>query len=147
MKNFILVSAVLFTVFACGSAWAADVAAGGYNWTGFYAGLNVGAAMNNSKYTVTPTGVVAPAVPGAQSGDLSSSGVTGGAQLGYNFQDGNFIYGLEMDFNASSPSESTNFSGTGSLGWPVAYTLTQNLDFFGTLRGRLGFTPIDRLLL
>jgi outer membrane immunogenic protein len=145
MKNFIFVSVAVFALFVCGPAGAADIAGGSYNWTGFYAGLNVGAAINNSKYTGTPSSGLAPLSPFiSDSAGLNSTGVTGGAQLGYNFQSGCFVYGLETDFNGNSTSESTTV--TNPLLVPLTHAITQNFDFFGTLRGRLGYTPVDRLL-
>jgi outer membrane immunogenic protein len=140
---------LLLLVLGCGSAWAADPAVATYNWTGFYAGLNTGAAKNNSGYTID-----AIALPA--SGGFNNPAFTVGGQAGYNYQAGNFVYGLETDLNYNS----TDDSGTGIFGAFVApppggpvggasatYTVNQQIDYFGTLRGRLGFTPADRLLL
>ncbi len=85
------------------------------------------------------------------SGSFDNPAFTVGGQAGYNYQAGNFVYGLETDFNYNS----TDDSGTGILGAFIAplggshivYTVNQQIDYFGTLRGRLGFTPADRLLL
>jgi outer membrane immunogenic protein len=88
-------------------------------WTGFYAGVNVGGAWANG---------------GAGSGNVS--GVIGGGQLGYNWQAGQVVFGVEGDFQGSSQKQ-TDTIATG-IG-PV--TAEQKLPWLATLRGRLGYAP------
>ena len=60
-------------------------------------------------------------------GGPSPSGFTGGIQGGFNWQFGPWVYGIETDFNLSSASDrfaDTQFSN----------------PFFGTVRGRAGYT-------
>jgi outer membrane immunogenic protein len=61
-----------------------------YNWTGFYAGINGGYAWGNSDWDLggVITGV-----------DTSPSGYMIGGTLGYNFQTGSFVWGLEGDID------------------------------------------------
>ena len=59
-------------------------------------------------------------------GGLSPSGVTGGIQAGYNWQNGAFVYGVEADFNLSNAS--ARFAD---------YQFSN--PWFGTLRGRAGY--------
>jgi outer membrane immunogenic protein len=160
MRNSVFAVALLVLVLGCGGAWAADPAAATYNWTGFYAGLNAGVAKNISGYTLGDGKNISGYTLGDGSefstgGSFDNPAFTVGGQAGYNYQVGNFVYGLETDFNYNS----TDDSGTGILGGftappggPVGrygfpYTVNQQIDYFGTLRGRLGFTPADRLLL
>ncbi len=147
MRNSVFATALFVLVLGCGSAWAADPAAGTYNWTGFYAGLNTGVAKNDSGYTIDPH-------ESSVSGGFDNPAFTIGGQAGYNYQAGHFVYGLETDFNYNSTDDSAagiigatvapHGGPVGSTGYP--YTVTQQLDYFGTLRGRLGYTPADRLL-
>ena len=67
-------------------------------------------------------------------GGLSPSGVTGGIQGGYNWQNGPFVYGVEADFNLS------NASGT------FANYQFSN-PWFGTLRGRAGYVVDNAVFL
>ena len=122
MKHSVFVTALIVLALGCGAAWAADPAATtAYNWTGFYVGLYTGVAKNNSRYSVSEEhGFLF-------SGSFDNPAFTVGGQAGYNYQVGNFVYGLETDINYEGPSP--------------------QLDYFGTLRGRLGYTPADRLLL
>ena len=56
-----------------------------YNWTGFYAGLNLGYQWGSvSNFSGNP------------------SGIAGGGQIGYNWQVGQFVFGAETDIQASA---------------------------------------------
>jgi outer membrane immunogenic protein len=91
-----------------------------YNWTGFYAGINGGYGWGNSS-SDTPFDV----------GDMD--GWFAGGQLGYNFQfANNVVVGLEGDLQWSDMSGST-------AGPIVGSTITQDLNWFGTVRGRIGY--------
>jgi outer membrane immunogenic protein len=135
-----------------GPATAADVAGGSYNWTGFYAGLNAGGVVNDSSYAVNRSGIFSKPLPHLSfSGRTVGSAFTGGGQLGYNYQSGSFVFGLETDFNYDGVDESESYirghpshfrSGQNALD----YTVSQKVDFLGTFRGRLGYTPVDRFL-
>ncbi len=152
MRNSVLATALLVLFLGCGSAWAADPASATYNWTGFYAGLNTGFAKDAGGYSITsPSGVGV-----YDTGDFTDLAFIFGGQAGYNFQwctCPNIVYGIETDINYEGMGDSI----TQSFGVPVAiapgalssgsYNVTQEIDFFGTLRGRLGYTPVDRLLL
>jgi outer membrane immunogenic protein len=148
MRHSVFVTALIVLVLGCGAAWAADPAATAYNWTGFYAGLNTGVAKNNSGYTIADShGPLA-------SGSFYNPAFTVGGQAGYNYQVGNFVNGLETDINYDGADDSSTgiigaFTAGGPVGLPThfGYTVNQQLDYFGTLRGRLGYTPADRLLL
>jgi outer membrane immunogenic protein len=78
-----------------------------------------------------------------------SSGVVGGIQAGYNFQiNPMWVIGVEADFNGADVRGGATLPQVG--GNPTAQSVlvtTQRLDWFGTVRGRLGITPIDKLLI
>jgi outer membrane immunogenic protein len=153
MKNFVFATALLVLTLACGSAWAA----GAYDWTGFYVGLNTGLGINNSDYSVRPTGdfLIAPPDPynslRTNSGKLSDVAFTVGGQLGYNYQVGYLVFGLEVDLNYDGADESSYVNRPLPLTFPDVgnsiQTVKQQIDYFGTVRARFGFTPTDRLLI
>ena len=72
-----------------------------------------------------------------------------GAEAGYNWQaNDSFVLGVEGDANWSG------LSGSMVNGAPIpvvggVYSIAQQFktDFYGSLRGRLGFTPLDRLMI
>lgn len=132
------------------------------NWTGFYVGPNIGYSWGRSETTLSfvDGGTGATLSSGTSSFDMD--GPLGGAQIGYNWQTGNWIIGWETDFQftgqdgatggacagGSSPDALVNGVCTpGHLGdtdpfnvgaFPVVMALSQKLDWFGTLRGRFG---------
>src|SRR5438105_15906106 len=70
-----------------------------YGWTGFYIGPNCGGAWAHTTTQNTPP------FGGFDNDELSvfelrASGFTCGAQAGYNWQSGAWVYGLEGDFGA-----------------------------------------------
>jgi outer membrane immunogenic protein len=137
MKHMVFAGLVLLATGAvAGSATAADlgrqyqqpyVKAPIYNpvftWTGFYLGLNGGGGWGQSSWDRTGTF------------DLSG-GVIGGT-VGFNWQTGQLVLGIEGDADWSG------VTGTTSTLCPVGCT-TRN-DWLGTVRGRVGYA-FDRFL-
>ena len=154
MKKFLSVAGIVLFL-SCGSAGASDVPGGTYNWTGFYVGLNLGAAVNDTPYTVSPSGSFSGSAYApsnslrTDSANITGGAFTGGAQFGYNYQSGSEVLGLETDFNYNSAdnSDSDNRALQSPLLGRFYHSVTEKVDYFGTLRCRLGYTPADRLLL
>src|SRR5258708_100732 len=79
----------------------------------------------------------------------SPGAFTGGAQIGCNYQSGNWVFGGEADINgATRLSTTTNFGPTGpfvgggaALASSHTETVTKDLNWYSTFRGRIGFTP------
>ena len=88
--------------------YSAPAVSGIYNWSGPYAGLNVGYEWGK----ITNT-----------SG--SPSGLAGGGQVGYNWQSGQFVFGGETDLQISGANDTF-----------APYEFSN--PWFGTLRGRAG---------
>jgi outer membrane immunogenic protein len=109
-----------------------------YNWSGFYIGDNAGVGWSNGG-NVT---VFDPALGPQSIGVNSHSGFIGGGQIGYNFQVGEFVYGLETDIQYASIGGSVNWGPYGRLGVSTG----SSGEYFGTLRARAGYA-IDRTLL
>jgi outer membrane immunogenic protein len=128
----------------------------GYNWTGFYVGLNAGAGIDNSNVNQYPTGdfltdVNAPQYISLFSNSLSSSDTsfTGGFTAGYNWQFGSpWLVGIEGDINYLNLSKSVSIPYT--YVDPLTGTGTNNLSvkngWFGTVRGRLGLLATPKFL-
>ena len=111
-----------------------------YSWTGLYVGANVGYGFGNDlvAQTVTSVSVVGTAEPNTH---LTPKGAVGGVQLGYNWQGGrNWLVGFEADLQGTAQTDTacaplaciTTAAGTGFI------TVQHQLDYYGTLRGRLG---------
>ena len=123
-------------------------------WDGFYVGANIGYGFNNSSADLTandPTTFAALLNIGAaaSSVNLHPGGVVGGGQIGFNRQTGNFVWGVEADVYASGVRATEVVISTPNLaGQNQGTTLTSDaLDWFSTFRGRIGFVPVDHILL
>ena len=139
-----------------------------WNWTGFYIGGNAGYSWGRGNsdvsYFNTVTGL--PIVPPA--GSITSAGhdmngAIAGGQIGYNWQSGNWVYGLEADAQWSDekgrssylcaatvvPAAGVCLPGLTFLPPGVtgtALTVDQHLEWFGTVRGRVGVLATPRVL-
>ena len=121
------------------------------NWSGFYVGGNLGYGWGdgNTDFSFLPS----PERFGDNNTTLGarSTGVTGGAQFGYNWQIGSLVTGLEADIQGSdikgSARGTPTFFGTADLDPNAVLSSEQKLSWFGTVRGRLGVTVTPDLLL
>jgi outer membrane immunogenic protein len=152
MKKLTLIFAASFAALGvtAGSApaFAADMAlkappvvAPVWSWNGWYAGLNVGGSFGEARDSST---FGTPAVVlGSSSAHLD--GVIGGGQVGYNTVTNNWLIGLEADIQGSS-ERSTGTDGPLTVTIPGAVPIiatgaltdSERLEWFGTVRGRLG---------
>jgi outer membrane immunogenic protein len=127
MKKILVSGVAALAALSSGIAFAADlpsrrgvvseppiVRAPVFTWTGFYAGVNGGYSFGGF------TGTAAPLL-------RDPAGFTGGGQIGYNHQIGQFVIGVETDLQFS------DVKGGGTA--PIA---RGRLDYFGTLRARGG---------
>jgi outer membrane immunogenic protein len=141
----------------------AAVAAPIYSWTGWYGGIHGGYGWGNSRpgaaidpgtVALPPSWAINGPVPAAIAiADPQTKGGLFGAQLGYNYQLDRTVIGVETDISWSaikgrsdsapfslaltSNGDDGRFDGTGRL--------ETKLDWFGTLRGRLGYS-LDHVL-
>jgi outer membrane immunogenic protein len=141
---------VAFSLGVVQAASAADmpvkarIAVPGYNWTGFYVGLNAGGVWANSAVDWTTDGSsIGPIITDTQTGSIKMSGFTGGGQLGFNHQINNLVWGLEVDFNYTGLSGSRATSIPPPIGANMLSTVESR--WFSSLRARLGWAH-DRLL-
>lgn len=123
-----------------------------FTWTGFYVGLNAGAGFNTKRSPSVTTSVPLTVYSGAQA--ENDTPFTGGVTAGYNMQFGSLVAGVEADINY------LRRSGGGAGAFPAPVDLTGGYDnrsdfavgsgsrndWFGTVRGRLGFA-FDRALI
>ena len=142
--GFRLVSAVAL-VLAAGAAHAADMPVKAPivkapplpSWAGFYAGVNAGYSFGHDSYTNIQ--------PGLDSGTTSITAPTGavlGGQLGYNWQLGNVVLGLEGDAQWTGQDGfgcATALCAVNEVPESDARLVEHRLKWFSTLRGRLGW--------
>ena len=112
------------------SAYAPVVAA---NWAGFYLGGNFGSGTGRDRSTLS-----VPAAPIFETFNLAPDGINGGVQAGYNWQAANWVFGLEADIQGSTQKDNKTCILTCTPGLQAAYDAS--LPWFGTVRGRLGYS-------
>lgn len=138
---------------------AAKAQQASHNWTGFYAGLHAGGGWGDNDVDAgcnDPTGsidfspncsaaIAARAFETDYSTDLS--GFIGGGQVGYNFQTGNVVFGLEADISWTSidGSDSASTNAT-AVFFAENSRVSQDLEWLGTVRGRIGYATGNWLL-
>src|SRR5215472_7242559 len=155
---------IAFSFAASGLAFAADIAVKApppapvpvYTWTGFYVGGNIGYSWGNTSndFAFFQSTVLGGGPPGFSfngSEREHPGGVIGGAQAGYNWQAGVYLYGIEADIQGSGQKQTGDFSGVlldpglGVGNNPFTASVTNTINWFGTVRGRLGVTSVDWL--
>jgi outer membrane immunogenic protein len=99
-----------------------------YDWTGFYVGGHVGYGWSKNAYSD-------PLVPFSVS-STDGNGFMGGGQAGFNYQVGQFVFGVEGDMSGSTLKGATNVLGA---------SFNTNVDWTATLTGRAGIA-FDRWL-
>ena len=111
-------------------------------WRGWYARGNVGGSWGRSDF-----GISGFATSIAASDSVSPDGVIGGGQLGFNWQlDPIWLIGAEADIQGSGEKASgmrfdtVDFEG-------VTTNHETKIEWFGTVRGRLGYVFDRRILL
>lgn len=140
MRNFSVIGLFLSALVVSGGAYAADavvetapeavLADPGFSWTGFYAGVNAGYGFGGDDRV----GVRVDGDYLGHIGTLEQSGFLGGAQIGYNYQMNQFVLGIEADFQGAGLDDSTSGDIEG-----VNVHAKSSIDWFGTLRPRLGY--------
>jgi outer membrane immunogenic protein len=120
-----------------GSALADGMPGRGYggaccsSWSGFYIGGHLGYGRSNVDWAdISLTG---------ERVDNDGRGIVGGGQIGYNWQIGNVVIGVEGTLSRTNVDDDYR-----SVVNPAAVTYSTDINWIGTVAGRLGFTA-DRL--
>ena len=145
------------------SAYAADVPvkaaplvaapAAPFNWGGWYIGLNAGAGWTRESFATAPqaTLVTSPFDSSSQWGTSlngsSTTGFTGGGQVGYNWPSaGPVVVGVEADIESFGGKASNNSTFLALPIPPPSATVSNSISsktpWVATLRGRFGTTSI-----
>ena len=76
--------------------------------------------------------------------NLTATGAVFGGQLGYNWQTGNWVWGVEGDFDGTNINKFSNvgetiFGGGGGAPFGTTAPFYANVNWLATIRGRLGY--------
>jgi outer membrane immunogenic protein len=133
-KSLLLVTASLVALSAAAPAVAADLAARPYtkapamvaaiyDWSGFYIGINGGGASARTTWDL---------VGGGREGSHDATGGTVGGQIGYRWQSGQWVFGVEGQGNWA------DFSGD-NVSALFATRNRSKIDSFGLITGQVGY--------
>jgi outer membrane immunogenic protein len=101
-----------------------------FSWTGFYIGAHIGGGWSDTDWP--------GALVGSPGVSYDMDGFLGGAQIGFNYQVGAWVFGIEGDVSW------TDIDGAGTDVLGTVYS--SNIDWLGSITGRLG-VAWDRWLL
>ena len=141
----ILLTTVAFAALGMAPAFAADLAprtytkapavvAPIYNWGGFYIGLNGGGASSHKCWDLNAVGGVGP-IPAVAEGCHDATGGLAGGQIGYRWQAGTWVFGLEAQ------GDWANLKGSNASA-PAAFAPVVNqskIDAIGLFTGQVGY--------
>jgi outer membrane immunogenic protein len=141
---------------AAPGAFAADLPGGSKDWTpelqatwtGFYAGVSLGASINRSNMTgqgYDPISGGFASLEGYAPTNANSSNTSfmGSIEAGYNWQFNNYVVGAAVDISRLS---SKHTSGTANNDVTATDIMSSNVDYLGTLRARLGYVVTSNML-
>src|SRR3569833_3306196 len=140
-KNLLLAAVSLVALGAAAPALAADLAArpytkapamvaAVYDWSGFYIGINGGGGSSHAKWDLVGFG---------REGSHDATGGTVGGQIGYRWQSGQFVFGVEGQGNWA------DFSGD-NVSAQFATRNRSKIDSFGLITGQVGYAWNNVLL-
>jgi len=169
IKALLAVSTIAAAFAFAGAVSAADIAVEPEpevvsDWTGFYLGIHGGVAGGDFEYPLNYDidfgrgNVLCQNEDGQCSLDadfeLNSSGLFGGGQIGFNWQMSSLVLGIEADAswtNLEGKFEadlSTDLFGCNNIGaCSASLEAGSEVNWFGTIRGRLGFLLTPTFLL
>ena len=138
MKKVLLVTASLIALGAAAPAVAADLAArpytkapamiaAVYDWSGFYIGANGGWGQSRNSWDFLP-GVLT-----FGEGSHDASGGTVGGQVGYRWQAGTWVFGVEAQGNWA------DFKGSNISLFNATVRNESRIDAFGLFTGQVGY--------
>lgn len=159
MNKYLVVASAIAAFSFIGSVHAADMPAKApvykapvampYSWTGFYVGLNGGYGWKSDPtLSLSDTGTTGEFsnISGAPV-TYGLGGLVGGVQAGYNWQvNQNWLLGLETDFSGGKISGSGQSSFLSAGDGTFNVNAHSEVDWFGTVRGRVGYLISPDLL-
>lgn len=151
----------LSIVFLLGISRSADAQSGAADWSGLYIGGSSGAWLSERSVSVLTTASSDNGLPALEShGIPSAQSATGtfkagndvgfiwGGQIGWNWQSQNWVFGVEADLHRMVGKKDGEGFGSGVVG-PFSsvagtidrttFAISNELDYLGTVRGRIGW--------
>lgn len=139
----------IFALIACLSLATAANAQEASRWTGIYVGAHGGKAWS----TVDGSMVYTDATPGdgfdASGKSLDGNGAIYGGQIGFNYQAGRMVFGIEADGSWAEIDGGERFLPY-PVNWPAngspAWDIDTSVDWLASIRARVGLTAGNTLV-
>ena len=112
------------------AVYKAPAAPAAYNWSGFYIGAYLGADWGHTNWNFGDGASIDP----------HFAGLLGGGEIGYNYQVGKWVFGVEGDVGR------TNARGAQPCPTGFFYNCEINTNWLSTATARIGYAYWDRLL-
>jgi outer membrane immunogenic protein len=141
MRKLLLCAVGLISLSAAVPVCAADLASSrsypplptaGYNWSGFYLGINGGGGWGHNCWTNTSSFGI-PTVPSFAEGCNTASGGMVGGQAGYRWQMNSFVFGLEAQ------GDWVNLSGSNASLFNLGTSNQTKTNVLGLFTGQVGY--------
>jgi outer membrane immunogenic protein len=116
-----------------------------FSWTGTYVGANVGGIWGKFDLGPTTTNNLTGVVGTPPLASINNSSVIGGFQAGYNWQIGQWVLGLEQDYQFTGLKQTATFAVPAGL-FAAGDTLSVKTDYLAATRAKVGMAW-DRTLL
>jgi outer membrane immunogenic protein len=119
-----------------------------FTWTGFHIGVIAGYEQGDKiRFSGDPVNIFNDFNTGVAPNTIQSRsrGFTGGLEAGYDYQINRLVVGVEGDVSFAGIKRSNDVVVAG-LGVPRFLHADDKLNWLGSLRGRIGFLPTDRVL-
>jgi len=151
-----LVLGIVFVAAIAGPVAAADMGfptmptkapsyAPAFSWTGTYVGANLGGVWGTFDFGPTTTNNITGAVGAPAIGSVNNSSVIGGFQAGYNWQVGQWVLGLEQDYQFTGLKQTATFAAPAGL-FVAGDSMAVKTDYLAATRARVGMAW-DRALI
>ncbi len=114
-------------------------------WAGFYIGAHGGYGWGDNLRSIPAASFGLPG--GGTIGGTRSAGWAAGGHFGHNWQYDRFVTGLEADLGAADIKGASNIASFEGDGSTSTVGFDEKVKYLGTLRGRLGWSPTDSVLL
>lgn len=150
MRKLLLASTLIGSMFAVSAASAADlprrqtpppVFEQAFTWTGFYIGVNAGYGFGGDSKSIYEN-----TYWGHTSRSSDAGGFIGGGQIGYNYQVNEWVYGIEADIQYTDLGGEISYDRYSGNWYSNSSHMGGDLNYFGTLRARIGYAGFDRTL-
>lgn len=112
-----------------------------WSWTGFYVGVNFGGGFAKTDWFEDVSGSGGGGPPGFQDASVNASGVLGGGQIGFDYQSGWAVFGIQADADAAGIRGATScFPEVASIPGVISsqQSCSTKIDALGTVTGRFG---------